>query len=102
MGELREPDGDIVVPDFCGRQALDAWLLGHDVGVLCQGPDPDSPRPVLHGRVVRQWPAPGTPVLRWDTVTVWVRDEPGDLAGVREPRRPLPPDRHGQARKLRE
>jgi beta-lactam-binding protein with PASTA domain len=93
-GELEE---EAVVPDFRGRQALDAWLFGHDAGLLCQGPDPDSPQPLLHGRVVDQRPAPGTTVRRWDTVTVWVHDEPGDLVGVREPRRPLPLDRRDKA-----
>jgi hypothetical protein len=27
-------------------QALNAWLVGHDHGLLLQGPDPDSPEPV--------------------------------------------------------
>ncbi|MDH2426629.1 PASTA domain-containing protein [Sphaerisporangium sp. TRM90804] len=81
----------VVVPDFCGVQALNAWLAGHEVGVLLQGPDPDSPHPVMHGIVVAQEPPPGTRVDRWDTVTVWVRHEPGDEGGVREPRGPIPP-----------
>jgi hypothetical protein len=83
-------DNSVQVPDFVGQQALAAWLVGHDLGVLCQGPDPDSPHPVLHGIVTGQQPPAGTSVHRWDTVTVWVEQAPGDLAGVREPRRPLP------------
>lgn len=78
-----------MVPNFCGRQALDAWLSGHDAGLMLQGPDPDSPDPLLHGVVVAQRPAAGTRLGRWDTVTVWVRDA-GEPSGVREPRRPRP------------
>jgi beta-lactam-binding protein with PASTA domain len=84
-------DDSVQVPDFVGQQALAAWLMGHDLGVLCQGPDPDGPHPILHGTVTGQKPPAGTSVRRWDTVTVWV-EGPGDTAGVREPRRPLPPD----------
>ncbi|OLF14742.1 hypothetical protein BU204_25360 [Actinophytocola xanthii] len=78
-----------MVPDFQGRQALDAWLSGHDAGLLLQGPDPDSPHPLLNGLVVAQLPAAGTRLTRWEAVTVWVTDA-GDPSGVREPRRPLP------------
>jgi hypothetical protein len=38
-------------------QALNAWLVGHDHGLLLQGPDPDSPEPVMHGIVINQQPA---------------------------------------------
>jgi hypothetical protein len=79
----------VVVPNFHGKQALDAWLVGHDAGLLLQGPDPDSPHPLLNGVVVAQRPAAGTHVERWAAVTVWVEDD-GDGGGVREPRRPLP------------
>ncbi|MFC3452556.1 PASTA domain-containing protein [Amycolatopsis speibonae] len=48
------------MPDFVGKQALDVWLSGHDAGLLLQGPDPDSPHPLLNGVVVAQLPAPGT------------------------------------------
>jgi len=71
-------------------QALNAWLLGHDLGLLLQGPDPDGPQPVMHGIVVRQAPLPHTRLDRWDAVTVWVEIPEGG-AGVREPLRPLPP-----------
>lgn len=70
-------------------QALNAWLFGHDFGVLLQGPDPDAPTPLLDGIVTHQQPPPGTRAHRWDAVTVWVG--PGPDAGVREPRRPFPP-----------
>lgn len=78
----------VVVPDFHGKQALDAWLSGHDAGLLLQGPDPDN-HPLLNGVVVAQRPGPGVRLERWGTVTVWVAGG-GDGSGVREPRRPLP------------
>lgn len=78
-----------VVPDFVGKQALDAWLAGHEAGLSLQGPDPDSPHPLLNGRVAAQLPAPGARLPRWSVVTVWITNG-GDPGGVREPRRPLP------------
>lgn len=78
-------------------QALNAWLVGHDLGLLLQGPDPDSPEPLLHGVVVAQHPPPATQLHRWDPVTVWVHHPPEDGSGVREPLRPLPPVRTNQA-----
>lgn len=71
-------------------QALNAWLLGHDSGVLLQGPDADAPTPLLNGIVTHQQPSPGARAHRWDAVSVWVGQGPD--AGVREPRRPLPPE----------
>lgn len=85
-----------MVPNFLGRQALGAWLAGHDAGLLLQGPDPDSPRPLVNGLVVAQSPAAGTRLTRWAPVTVWVVDG-GDPSGVREPRRPLPHHREAAA-----
>jgi beta-lactam-binding protein with PASTA domain len=81
----------IEVPDFRGLQALNAWLLGHDHGLLLTGPDPDSSHPLLNGLVADQAPAPGARLHRWDTVTVWIHRGPGDGDSVREPRRPLTP-----------
>jgi hypothetical protein len=77
-------------------QALTAWLLGHDHGLLLQGPDPDSPEPLRDGVVARQHPPPRARLSRWDVVTVWV-DRPPD-GGVREPLRPIPPLRHRELR----
>jgi hypothetical protein len=77
-------------------QALNAWLTGHDHGLLVQGPDPDSPEPIMHGIVIKQRPPPRTLLRRWDPVTVWTQP-PGDDSGVREPVRPLPPVRTHQA-----
>jgi hypothetical protein len=39
-------------------QALNAWLVERDHGLLLQGPDPDSPEPVMHVVVIDQQPAP--------------------------------------------
>jgi hypothetical protein len=74
-------------------QALNAWLVGHDHGLLLQGPDPDSAHPVLHGIVIEQQPEPKALLRRWDPVTVWIQPPPDEGSGVREPRRPLPPVR---------
>ncbi|NAS25115.1 PASTA domain-containing protein [Herbidospora sp. NEAU-GS84] len=82
---------EVEVPDFRGMQALNAWLVGHDAGVLLIGPSPDGPESVMHGIVTRQEPLPGARVSRWDTVKVWMRDGGGGSAGVREPRTPKPP-----------
>jgi hypothetical protein len=78
-------------------QALNAWLIGHDLGLFLQGPDPDNPEPLLHGIVARQRPEPRTKLRRWDPVTVWVQKPPVDGSGVREPLRPLPPVRTNKA-----
>jgi hypothetical protein len=93
------PSRAVAVPDFRGQQALAAWLHGHDLGLACQGTHPDSPEPLLHGRVVAQSPPPGTMLNRWDVVTLVVV-RPEETAGVREPRRPLPPDRVLRGEKL--
>jgi hypothetical protein len=103
---VREQDAQaelIEVPDFCGMQALNAWLVGHDHGLVLAGPDPDSAEPLLNGVVVGQVPGPGGQLHRWDVVTVWVRPGPGDGGGVREPRRPLtPPQAAGGLRRPEE
>jgi hypothetical protein len=48
------------------------------------------------GVVVEQDPAPGTEVSPGTAITVRFGEDPGD-AGVREPRRPIPPLRHNTA-----
>jgi len=78
-------------------QALNAWLVGHDYGLLLQGPDPDGPEPIMHGTVVHQLPPPTSRLHRWDPVTVWIQPPPEDGSGVREPARPLPPERTNHA-----
>jgi hypothetical protein len=90
-------EATIEVPDFRGMQALNAWLVGHDHGLLLQGPYPDSGEPLMHGIVIDQRPAPRTLLGRWDVVTVWIHPPPDDDSGVREPVRPLPPVRTDKA-----
>jgi hypothetical protein len=81
----------IEVPDFRGMQALNAWLFGHDRGLMFTGPVPDSSQPLLRGVVVDQAPVPGDRLHRWDVMTVWIQHRPGDSDGVRESRRPVTP-----------
>jgi beta-lactam-binding protein with PASTA domain len=88
-------DEHVIVPDFVGMQALNAWLLGHGHGLLLQDPDPDAPSPLMHGVVAHQQPPTGTRAHRWDAVTVWL--ESGPDTGVREPRRTPPPNAPLQA-----
>ena len=57
-------------------QALNAWLVGHDHGLLLQGPDPDRREQVMDGIVIKQQPAPRTLLRRWDPVTVWIQPPP--------------------------
>jgi hypothetical protein len=63
-------------------QALNAWLVGHDHGLLVQGADPDSPKPVMHGIGINQQPAPRALLWRWDSVTVWIQPPPEDGSGT--------------------
>lgn len=53
------------------RALVAAVLAGGPRGLACQGTDPDSPEPLLHGRVVDQ-PPPGTILHRWNVVTLVV------------------------------
>ena len=57
-------------------QALNACLVGHDHGLLLQGPDPDRREQVMDGIVINQQPAPRTLLRRWDPVTVWIQPPP--------------------------
>lgn len=86
---MEQQDDVIEVPEFRGMQALNAWLAGHERGLMLSGPEPDSPEPLINGVVRDQRPSPGTVLHRWDVVTVWLADAPP--GGVREPRPPVPP-----------
>jgi hypothetical protein len=48
----------ILVPNFVGMQSLNARLVGHDMGWLLVGADPDG-APLVDGIVVAQDPVPG-------------------------------------------
>ena len=83
----------VLVPDVRGLVVDGARAAARAAGVELAQPDADwPPLAALTWRlpvtVVSQDPPPGTPVRRYASVVVtWSRDG----AGVREPRRPMPP-----------
>ncbi len=84
---------DTGVPDLLGLTTLEARRVGLRAGLCVVGPDGDSRSlSQLHGPVIRQHPEAGTIFDLRAEVTVWTSDPGGD-AGVREPRRPIPPTR---------
>jgi len=87
----------VVVPDLRGLTATEAMRIGMAgfVMVVCPNPNFGSARN-LQGTVVRQRPEAGAAVERYAEIAVWSSGR-GDDAGVREPRRPLPPVRQHQA-----
>ncbi len=89
--------GDVaVVPALVGLTVRDAieYAAWAEVGI---GRDPDGPPleslvyPGEEFVVTSQTPPPGTRLRRWQTVFVEWSPIGGGGAGVREPRRPLPP-----------
>ena len=88
MDEVTAPDLYGLVPDdaarLCYEQDLAVAINVADM-VEVRGWDP------ARVRVTKQWPSPGS---RMESKTVIVRVDivdGGDVAGVREPRRPSPP-----------
>jgi hypothetical protein len=87
----------VMVPDVVGLLLADAVQLAHDAGVVLAQPDPDGPPLAAltwpgDFLVTKQSPQPGVRLWRWDAVVVgWSPVDRGDGAGVREPRRPIPP-----------
>ncbi|WP_229871786.1 PASTA domain-containing protein [Streptomyces longisporoflavus] len=85
---------EVRVPRLTGLMAVDAREAAAKHGVLLAAPD----RPDFHlavvDYVVRQYPTHGVWIPRDAVVTVWFELGPDDTggAGVREPRRPEPPD----------
>lgn len=87
---------EVRVPRLVGLMAMDARETAARHGVRLAAPDrPDFPDLVLD-YVVRQYPPPAAEIPRGAVVTVWFDVGPqeggGGGAGVREPRRPGPPD----------
>jgi hypothetical protein len=81
----------VVVPDLRGLTAFEAGQVGRLAGLRMVGPDGDSlSLNRLHGQVIDQRPEVGGVVAVHAEVTVWTSGSGGD-AGVREPRRPIPP-----------
>jgi hypothetical protein len=86
----------VIVPDVVGMTVTDARRIANEAGVSLAQPDPDGPPlgaltwPGVWF-VTEQDPSPGSELYRWDSVRVRFRGADADgLAGVREPRRPLP------------
>lgn len=95
MGDPRvPPPEEVLTPDVVGLVVDDAYDVAVVAGVVLAQPDPDGPPlPALTWRqpvtVLTQDPPAGTSIRRYESVVVtWTTDE----AGVREPRRPVPPD----------
>lgn len=88
----------VTVPNVVGLLLDQARRVAGDAGVVLAQPDPDGPPlgaltwPGEY-RVTGQSLPAGARVWRWDSLVVeWVAvDRGGDGAGVREPRRPIPP-----------
>ncbi|MEV8016782.1 PASTA domain-containing protein [Streptomyces sp. NPDC086554] len=86
---------EVRVPRLVGLMAVDARESAARHGVLLVAPDLPDFRLAVTDYVVRQYPLPGTWIPRNAVVTVWFELGPGEGeggAGVREPRRPAPPD----------
>ncbi len=86
-----------VVPDLRGLDTVEAAELASRASLQAVGPKgtPGSLRE-LAGVVARQRPEPGVVVRQHADVMVWTSGPGGD-AGVREPLRPVPPARDGEA-----
>jgi hypothetical protein len=95
MNEQRHADV-VIVPDVVGTSVAEARGIAHEAGLTLAQPDPDGPplRALTWPGawlVTEQDPPPGRELYRWDSVRVRFRAADADgLAGVREPRRPLP------------
>ena len=93
----------VVVPDVVGLDVRQAGRVAQEAGVALAQPDPDGPPlgaltwPGEHV-VTAQSPGAGTVVRRWDSVVVRVTAADDGTAGDREPRRPPPRARPGDAR----
>ncbi|TGB03324.1 PASTA domain-containing protein [Streptomyces sp. MZ04] len=86
---------EVRVPRLIGLMAVDARESAAEHGVLLAAPDRPDFHLVVLDHVVRQYPLPGMWIPRDAVVTVWFELGPGEGeggAGVREPRRPGPPD----------
>lgn len=91
-GDAAPPD--VRVPDVVGMFPWEARrrLAMDELGLTGPGADAEESSGWLGGRITGQAPSAGEWLPPGGTVTVWFGDGPGS-AGVREPRRPVPPVR---------
>ncbi|GGO53056.1 hypothetical protein GCM10012286_59530 [Streptomyces lasiicapitis] len=86
---------EVRVPRLVGLMAMDARETAAKHGVRLSAPDRPDFHDLVLDYVVRQYPPPDAEIPRGAVVTVWFDvgpQEGGGGAGVREPRRPGPPD----------
>ena len=87
----------LVVPMVIGMKVRDDEAVAQAYGLKLAQSDPDGP-PLAAlispdvSWVATQSPGPGTRMWRWDSIVIKWSNETDGGAGVREPRRPLPPD----------
>jgi hypothetical protein len=86
----------VTVPNVVGMHIRDARKAASDAGLTLAQPDADGP-PIgaltWPGDfwITRQTPPPGARLWKWDSLIVEWTASRGEAAGVREPRRPVPP-----------
>lgn len=89
-----DEDGMVEVPDVVGMMASEARAMLGEVGLVAVGWNPSRRPKALAadaaGVVSDQLPSAGVKRRAGSHVTVWL-DAGGGSAGVREPRRPVPP-----------
>ncbi len=94
----------VVVPNVIGLTWPDARRVLQDVDLVAVGVDPDGP-PLSasspSAQVRDQSPESGAKVPIRSHVTLWMSDNGGGSAGVREPRRPRPDPKSGRELPIR-
>jgi hypothetical protein len=90
----------VPVPDVISLNAGDAWQVLHNLELVAKQHNPgDAPLALSAdsgGVVVDQVPKAGARRRPGSPITLWVSTD-GGSAGMREPRRPVPPVRSAQA-----
>lgn len=93
-GRQRREDGTVEVPNVIGLAVSDARAMLGEVGLIAVGSNPSKRPKALAadavGVVTDQVPYAGAHRRPGSLVTLWI-DAGGGSAGVREPRRPVPP-----------
>lgn len=92
------------MPNVIGLHVRDAQRVASDAGVKLAQPNQDGP-PLSALTwpqdfwITKQTPPPGARLWKWDSVIVDWTGSRGEVVGVREPRRPVPSERHLSAAK---